>query len=81
VSFKIFILEKVKENQPSLAYNLITKNEKPKTFKTMKKLLYTVLFVAFSLTAITSCQEEEVRPSQESGSANGGGSDADPLGK
>jgi hypothetical protein len=80
VILKILIHEKVKCSQRSLAYNLRTKpTTKPKARKTMKKLLYIVLFAFASSVALSSCTEEEVTPATETNSNGGGGSD--PLGK
>ena len=77
--FKIFIKQKVKKHQPSLTYNLSTNNEKPKTFTAMKKLLYILAIIFTCTTAITSCTEEEVKPSTTS-EVNSGGGAYDELG-
>jgi hypothetical protein len=40
---------------------------KPSNLKTMKKIIYTLLFAFVTSMAISSCTEEEVKPKQESG--------------
>jgi len=59
-----------------LAYNLNTNKEKPKPTP-MKRIIYTLLFVAFSSFAFSSCTEEDVAPVQET--SNGGGGEIDPI--
>ena len=43
----------------------------------MKKLLYTLAFVLTLSAALTSCTEEEVKPTYESTPTSGGGAQED----
>jgi hypothetical protein len=45
----------------------------------MKKVFYTILFVAFSSIAITACTEDEVTPTAKQLSNGGGEGTSDPL--
>lgn len=38
----------------------------------MKKLIYSMILVALSFTAFTSCTEEEVKPQTDQGGSSGG---------
>ncbi len=40
-------------------------NKKPKPYKTMKKIIYSLIIVCASGFAFTSCSEEEVKPSTD----------------
>jgi hypothetical protein len=40
----------------------------------MKKILYTLLFVVFTSTAMISCTEEEVKPTTTKNAGGGAGS-------
>ncbi|NJM25721.1 MAG: hypothetical protein HC859_09760 [Bacteroidia bacterium] len=64
---------------PTFGLQFNQKNkQKPKAQNHMKKLFYVLMFALASGLAITSCTEEEVKPSTDNG---GGGGQIDPWEK